>query len=120
MYLGEIYDPKIICEYYKLADVFVMPGSIGLAINHSFYYGIPVVVENVEQNPEAYYLKVGENGFYYNKGDSQDLYKKILFILESDNHNKFSNCARKTIMEEASIENMFMGFLNAVKYVDGD
>jgi len=38
--LGPIYDNKIINEYYKLSDIFFMPGMIGLAINHAFYFPI--------------------------------------------------------------------------------
>lgn len=117
-YLGAIYDPIKVNEIYKMSDVFCMPGAIGLAINHSFYYGIPVIIENVEQGPEAIYLKNGENGFLFEKGSASDLATKIEKLLEDDKlYKNFSKNAHKTILEEASIEKMFNGFMEAVKYV---
>ena len=102
-----------------MSDVFCMPGAIGLAINHSFYHGVPVIVENVDQGPEAIYLKNGENGFYFEKGSASDLAFKIEKLLEDVKLYKlFSGNALKTIFEEASIEKMFEGFVEAVKYVE--
>lgn len=119
-YLGIIYDQKIICEYYKMADLFVMPGAIGLSINQAFYFGVPVVVEENNESPEVTYLKNGENGFYYEKDNIDDLYYKIKFILNSSNYNAFSMCAKNTIMKEASVEKMFLGFIKSVRYVNGE
>jgi glycosyltransferase involved in cell wall biosynthesis len=119
-YLGPIFNQNIVCEYYKLSDIFVMPGAIGLAINQSFYYGTPVIVEDVEQGPEAYYLKDGVNGFYYSKGNVIDLMEKIYTILKKENYKIFSENARQTILEEASISKMLKGFIDAINYVNNE
>ncbi len=116
-YLGAIYNQKLVSEYYKLSDVFVMPGAIGLAINQAFYFGTPVILERVEQGPEAYYLKEGKNGYYYNSGDVQDLKRKIKYILKEENYNNFKKEAIYTINNEASIEKMTSGFINAISYL---
>jgi glycosyltransferase involved in cell wall biosynthesis len=117
-YKGPIFDQKEICEYYKMADVFVMPGAIGLAICQAFYFGTPCIVERVAQGPEAFYLKEGINGYYYRPGDIHDLFKKLNKVLEKDRHARFCENARQTIMTEGSIENMFKGFLDAIRYVE--
>jgi len=116
--LGAVFDPVKINEIYKMSDIFCMPGAIGLAINHAFYHGLPVVVEDVAQAPEIYYLKEGENGFFFREGDIQDMMDKI-WKLHCDKalYEKFSTQARQIIIREASIENMFNGFWEAVNYV---
>ncbi len=117
-YLGPIYDEKIICEYYKMSDIFVMPGAIGLALNQAFYFGTPVILESVPQGPEAYYLSDGNNGLYYKKGDVLDLNKKIRKLMSSTkNYLRYSENAEKDILNKGSIEKMLDGFMDAIKYV---
>lgn len=118
-YYGAIYEPLKIAEIYSLSDIFCMPGSIGLAINHAFFYGLPVVVEDVEHNPEIIYLKEGQNGFLYKKGDIEDLRDKIQYLLENpEQYKQFSENAREIIKKEASIENMVKGFIGAIRYAE--
>ncbi len=116
--LGAVYDPVKINEIYKLADIFCMPGAIGLAVNHAFYYGVPVVVEDVDQGPEAVYLKHGQNGYLFKEAGIEDMMSKIKTLLQDkDLYESFSTRALETIKEEASIENMLAGFLEAIDYV---
>jgi glycosyltransferase involved in cell wall biosynthesis len=118
-YLGTVYDPVKINEIYKMSDIFCMPGAIGLAINQAFYHGLPVVIEDVPHGPEGIYLKEGENGFLFKKGDIEDMMKKIQTLCRNKNlYEQFSNHARKTIRQEGSVENMFIGFLEAIRYVE--
>lgn len=119
-YYGAVYDPVKINEIYKLSDIFCMPGAIGLAVNHAFYYGMPVVVEDVDQGPEAVYLKTGRNGYFFKKGDIEDMMNKIVTLLEDKNlYGSFSKQAEETIKTEASVEKMLAGFLEAIDYVRG-
>lgn len=118
-YWGAIYDPLKIAEIYSLSDLFCMPGPIGLAINHAFYYGLPVVTEEGEHGPEITYLEHGKNGFLYKKNDIEDLETKVLYLLEAPGeYNRFSKNAKETIETEASIENMMGAFVDAVKYAE--
>lgn len=118
-YLGPIYDDKTICEYYKLSDLFIMPGAIGLAVNQAFYYGTPVVVEDVPQGPESYYLKNQMNGLYYDEGNIQDLKNRIDTIMKSEDiYQKYSNNAKNVIQKQGSINIMLKGFEEAIKYVN--
>lgn len=117
-YLGALFDPRVVNEIYKMSDVFVMPGGVGLAINHAFYHGLPAIIEDVNHSPEAYYLKDGENGFLFRKGDPLDLKHKILTLLENEDlYRQFSNNALQVITTEASYEKMIKGFLDAIRYV---
>jgi glycosyltransferase involved in cell wall biosynthesis len=117
-YLGALFDPVIVNEIYKMSDIFVMPGGVGLAINHAFYHGLPVIIEDVNHSPEAYYLREGENGYLFKKGDPLDLRYKIITLFENDElYKQFSNNALQVIASEASYENMIKGFLGAIQYV---
>lgn len=113
IYLGEIHDPENIqiSKLFKMADVFSIPGHIGLGINQAFYWGLPTVTEDGLQPPEIYYLINGRNGFIVPNNDINELKNKIMYLLENDHvRQEFSKNAKEDILNNASIENMFMGF----------
>ncbi len=112
-YLGEVYDPKNIqiSKIFKMADVFSIPGHVGLGLNQAFFWGLPVVTEEGPQPPEIHYLVNGRNGFIVPENDLAALKSKILYLLENDGVRRtFSENAREDILRHASIENMFDGF----------
>lgn len=117
MYLGEIYDPHNIqiSKIFKMADVFSIPGHVGLGLNQAFYWGLPVVTEEGLQPPEIHYLIHGRNGFIVPNNDVNELKNKILYLLKNDEARKeMSINARNDIMKNASIEKMFMGFKSCI------
>jgi len=61
-YVGESYDADR-AKYFALADVFLMPGLVGLAILDAFAFGTPIFTTNYPyHSPEIEYLVHGENG----------------------------------------------------------
>jgi glycosyltransferase involved in cell wall biosynthesis len=118
IYLGEIHDPQHIqiSKLFKMADLFSIPGHIGLGLNQAFYWGLPVVTEEGLQPPEIHYLLNGRNGFIVPNNDLGELKEKILYLLENDNiRQEFSKNAKADILEQASINNMFMGFKECIE-----
>ncbi|HTX22420.1 MAG TPA: glycosyltransferase [Candidatus Aquilonibacter sp.] len=116
-YLGEIFDPQNIqiSKLFKMADLFVIPGDVGLGMNQAFYWGLPVVTEDGLQPPEIHYLKNGRSGFVVAENDVAALREKTLLLLKDDVlRAEFSRNAREDILREASIETMFQGFLQCV------
>lgn len=117
IYLGEIHDPQHyqISKIFKMADLFSIPGHVGLGLNQAFYWGLPVVTEEGLQPPEIYYLINARNGFIVPNNDLDELKKKIFYLLENDDIRlNFSKNAKKDILENASVNNMFMGFKNCI------
>jgi len=117
IYLGEIHDPQNlrISKVFKMADLFCIPGDVGLGLNQAFYWGLPVVTEEGFQPPEIHYLTVGRNGFIVPENDITELKNKILLLLRDDQlRAEFSSNARADILREGSVENMFRGFLDCV------
>jgi glycosyltransferase involved in cell wall biosynthesis len=116
-YLGEIFDPHNvgISKLFKMADVFVIPGDVGLGMNQAFYWGLPVVTEDGLQPPEIHYLKNRRNGFIVAENDVTALREKTLLLLRDDVlRAEFSRNAQEDIRREATIEIMFQGFLQCV------
>ena len=98
-----------------MADVFSVPGHVGLGLNQAFYWGLPVVTEDGSQPPEINYLINGRNGFIVPNNDLRDLKEKILYLLTEDlAREEFSKNAKEDILKHASIENMFNGFRKCV------
>jgi glycosyltransferase involved in cell wall biosynthesis len=61
--LGAIYDPLEVAKLMRLATAVVMPGQVGLAVNHAFSQGVPVVTRIGDfHSPEVEYIKDGVNG----------------------------------------------------------
>lgn len=117
-YLGTIHDPedRLVSKLFKAADLFVVPGHIGLGLNQAFYWGLPVVTEGGNQPPEIRLLKSGRNGFMVLEGDVAALKEKVLYLLDNDEvRSRFSEMASEDLHREASIEGMYQAFLTAVK-----
>ena len=118
-YYGAVYDQVLMNELYKMADVFVMPGGLGLAINQCFFHGLPIVVEDVNHSPEIIYLKNGQNGFLFKEGDLSDLKGKVVQLLsDPELHDAFSRNAYNTARNEASFDRMVNEFRKAIRFTE--
>jgi glycosyltransferase involved in cell wall biosynthesis len=120
VYLGEVHDRDdiAISRIFKMADLFSVPGHIGLGVNQAFYWGLPVVTAAGAQPPEIHYLVNGRNGFMVPADDLAALRARILELLNDDTKcAEFSRNARQDILTNASIERMFQGFLDSVTFV---
>jgi len=120
-YLGEVFDPKNekMSRLFKAADLFCIPGDVGLGMNEAFYWSLPVVTEDGLQPPEIHYLTPGRTGFIVPENDVNALREKVLLLLRDDAMRaEFAKNAREDILKEASIEKMFSGFLDCVKSLE--
>ena len=100
------------------ADVYCLPGSIGLSIVDALYCGLPVVTEEATHGPEIMYLKDGINGFMVPSGDIAQLTAKLQLLLRDDAlRERFSQAARNEIMTSGHIDRMCEGFRNALWHV---
>ncbi|AZQ63568.1 glycosyltransferase [Flammeovirga pectinis] len=115
--LGPIYDTIAINQIFKMSDVFCIPGTNGLGVNQAMYWGLPIFTLNVNHSPEIVYVKEGETGFICN--NQSDLVTKLNEILDDEKQiKKMSIYCSKYIKEEASVEVMFRGFLNAISFLN--
>jgi glycosyltransferase involved in cell wall biosynthesis len=120
IYLGEVHDRenRQISRIFKIADVCSIPGHVGLGLNQAFFWGLPMVTEQGKQPPEIEYLRDGENGFIVPENDRIALRDRLFFLIDNDaERRRMSANARRDILQQASIEMMFNGFLSCVEYI---
>lgn len=72
-------------DLLSLADVFILPSekeSFGLAALEAFGCQVPVIASNVGGLPEV--VDDGKNGFLCQLGDTEDMAKKAMLLLENE------------------------------------
>jgi glycosyltransferase involved in cell wall biosynthesis len=66
-FLGEIRNSETVGRYMRVASAVVIPGAVGLAVNHAFAHGVPIITqEGPMQGPEFEYLEAGRNSVVTN------------------------------------------------------
>ena len=115
--LGPIYGSEML-DLLSAADVFCLPGAVGLSIVDAFYCGLPIVTEDGDASPEIMYLKDGINGFVVPRGDVHQLAEKLQLLLDDAAlMDKFSRAAKNEISTNGHIDNLCRGFTDALRYV---
>jgi glycosyltransferase involved in cell wall biosynthesis len=114
--LGEMYDDERF-DLLSAADVYCLPGAVGLSIVDAFYCGLPFVTEDGDESAEIAYLKHGENGFIVPRGDVSALTTALLKLLDDEHlRERFSQAARQEVLANASMDRMCEGFAEALRY----
>jgi glycosyltransferase involved in cell wall biosynthesis len=110
-------------EKYNLlsaADIYCLPGAVGLSIVDALYCGLPFVTEEGDESAEIMYLKNGVNGFVVRRGDMCELASRLMLLVDDDGLRKrFSDEARRTAATTAHIDRMCEGFIASISYVSG-
>lgn len=102
-------------EIWAMGDVFSIPLSCGLGINEAIFWNMPIVTMKGDQTPEIYYVKEGKTGYI---AENEKDYKEKLLSLLNDNEllARMKEECRKEYEEEVSIDKMYKGFIDAVRY----
>lgn len=115
-YLGPRYGDEM-NEIFNMADVFCIPRYIGLAMNEALFWNLPACLLKGPHGPEVYYMKDGKTG--YMADNLQDYKDKIERLVDDAELNKkMRQGCEEEFIKEASIEKMFAGFWDAVKYCE--
>ena len=97
------------------ADVSVMGGATGLALNVSMGTGTATLIAD-ECGSDAELLEHRTNGLRYKSGDFLDLKQNIeLLIKDADLAKILGDNARKTVLDRATVPKMVDGFINAIE-----
>lgn len=114
--LGPIYDDQRF-DLLSAADVYCLPGAVGLSIVDAFHCGVPFVTEEGDESAEIGYLRHGENGFEVPRGNVKELAKSLLMLLDDEElRARFSAAARREAAINASIDRLCEGFARALQH----
>lgn len=114
--LGPIYGDRKF-DLLSAADLYCLPGAVGLSIVDAFHCGLPFVTEEGDESAEIMYLKDGVNGFIVPRGDTGALAEKLLLLLHDDAlRHRFSAAAKEEIAQNGSIEKLCAGFRDALRH----
>jgi glycosyltransferase involved in cell wall biosynthesis len=117
--IGPLYGDKRF-DLLSSADVYCLPGAVGLSIIDAFYCGLPFVTEDGDVSAEIIYLKDSVNGFIVPRNDIDALSQSLRILLDNEKiRQEFSEAAKKEYSENASIEKMCAGFRDALAYAAG-
>jgi glycosyltransferase involved in cell wall biosynthesis len=107
-------------RWLAASDLFVLPGTIGLAIVHAFALGLPCLAAPVGVNtPEAGYLEPGRNGLMLS--DLDGALVAALRRLEADpaEREALADGAARYAREQLSPARQVRGFVDAIEHVLG-
>lgn len=99
-----------------LADVFLMPGLVGLAVLDAFAHGTPMVTTDLPyHSPEIDYLEDGVNGVIVDESGSVAAYADaVVRVIVDDAWRRRLQAGAQAALETYTIENMAERFAGGV------
>jgi glycosyltransferase involved in cell wall biosynthesis len=122
-FYGEIYDYVKTGELLYCSDLLVIPGFLGLAVNHAFCYETPVVSfetgkDGPFHSPEVNYLIHGKTGFLAKNNDIPEIATIINNYLKDINLQKYIKSNIEVMVQnDMAMDKMVAGFSNCFDYV---
>ncbi|MGY8836817.1 MAG: glycosyltransferase family 4 protein [Enterobacterales bacterium] len=117
LFLGPIYDEKVLSFWFLTADVFVIPSCIGLSAHHAMCYELPIITDNdyEQQASEFEILFDGLNACLYKANDPNSLAEKIRLLLnDRDLSQLITKNAFHTVTELSSLDKKVENLLEAL------
>lgn len=115
-FTGNVTNPNELKELYQNAIAYVSPGPVGLAVLHSFAYGVPVItLKKGKHGPEFSNLEHNINSIICNSYD--ELKNAIINI--TTNKDTAQNLGKNAYLKYSTsrtIQVMTHGFHNAINY----
>ena len=120
---GAIYDDVLNGEMLYASDLMIMPGYVGLSVNHALNFDCPVMTFKQKENgpfhsPEIEYLVDGQTGFIVEEHSAEALAKTVDQYLSDEQLTAHMQVKiREMIEKTCSLENFIKGFAEARDYV---
>ncbi|GJM63533.1 glycosyltransferase family 4 protein [Persicobacter diffluens] len=108
-YLGAAFGKKK-AAFFKMADVFLNPGLVGLAVLDSFAAECPMITQPYEfHSPEFSYLKHGING-WVGSAQTEDYSNEVIQVLQDASLLNQLKAGCRAASTQFTIENMIENF----------
>jgi glycosyltransferase involved in cell wall biosynthesis len=122
-FYGEIYDENKSGKLLFASDMMIMPGYVGLSVNHAFCFDCPVItfemINNVPaHSPEIEYIIHGETGFIVKHKSIEDMAETIYNYLNDEQLKKEVKIHIRNMIENVCpMEKLISEYINAINYV---
>ncbi|MBN2085579.1 MAG: glycosyltransferase family 4 protein [Anaerolineales bacterium] len=101
---------------FLAADLFVMPGTGGLALQEAMVFGKPVAAAEADGSQKDL-IREGENGWLLPPGDEAELSRILREALADPRRlEQMGEASRRIVRATATMEKMVEGFLMAIRY----
>lgn len=103
--------------YFAMADLFVLPGLGGLALNQAMAFGKPVICSEAD-GTERDLVEEGVNGHIVRPGDEEALEGAMAGLLADEERRlEMGRASRRIVQEKVSFRNMVAGISKAIDSV---
>jgi len=113
IFLGGIYDFKLLAKYTSESTIYVLAGMGGLSINEAMIFGKPVIC-SVCDGTEKKLVREGYNGLYFKEDDAVDLAEKMDYLFTHPEIIKnMGENSERIIREEVNINTVIEAYKKA-------
>ncbi len=118
-YFGRIFDG--VESFFLAADIFILPGTGGLALNQAMYFNTPCIVGRADGTEKDLVLP-NISGFNFVEDDKDSLLSKLIeaYNLEKEELSKMKEKCREIIVERNNVNNMVRVFKNVLDKIKKD
>jgi glycosyltransferase involved in cell wall biosynthesis len=113
--LGPKYDSEL-SSFFINADVFLLPGTGGLAINEAMAYSLPII-STIGDGTVIDLLYEWQNGFYLeDKPTIENIYEtcKRILKLNKSQLSEMGNSSKQIVSSKATLQHMVSNFVSAI------
>lgn len=115
---GSVFDPDRLRMIFQRSLAFVSPGHVGLAVLHSFAYGIPPLTRrHANHAPEFEHIRDNENGILYG-GEIDDLAEKMQNLASSPGDTGLGENAFRYYSAHCTLERAVDGLVTAIQHAE--
>lgn len=120
---GAVHDDVKTGELLFASDMMVMPGYLGLSVNHAFCFDCPVLSFEQQEHgpfhsPEVEYVIDGSTGYLLAHHSAEAIANALnTYLRDSVLQMQFKQHIRNMVVEVFPVEKMVKGFEDAINYV---
>lgn len=101
--------------FFRMADLFLLPGAMGLAILDSFAFETPIVtIKYMYHGPEFEYIEEGYNAVV-TENNLDDYTEQVSSLLTNPEKSTKLKSAAKQMIEKYNIQNMVDNFIEGIE-----
>jgi glycosyltransferase involved in cell wall biosynthesis len=116
-FAGALHGAQNLITWFRAADLFVLPGKGGLALNEAISYGLPVLLTSAD-GTEADMVEQGVNGYILPGAGPEDIAKAIARLAgDPELREKMCKASLDIAATRSNLTKMTAGFLEAINAV---